>query len=101
MAGRRGWWNFGKARFRIGWKRSPLNMNNGSGHDPSNSPRLPDWEDCEYFCIHDYAGTAVSPCGWRGRLHEANLDESNAKLLCPRCRCATLFRIPFDPGEPD
>jgi len=60
------------------------------------SKELPHWADCDFFCIHDYAGTGASPCGWRGRLHDARHDENAMKLICPRCGCATLLRIPLD-----
>ncbi|MCI0535015.1 MAG: hypothetical protein L0Z50_07290 [Verrucomicrobiales bacterium] len=59
---------------------------------------LPCWEDCDFFCIHDYAAGA-SPCGWRGRLHDARHDKTGTKLLCPRCGCATLFRIPLERAD--
>jgi hypothetical protein len=81
---------------------------------------LPAWEDCDLFCIHEYAGTGAPPCGWRGRLRETpsapfdrpradpfhNLRE-RAGQRCPRCRCATLFYLPLNlslpenPGTPD
>jgi len=71
------------------------------GSEPNrDSKDLPQWADCDFFCIHDYAGTGTSPCGWRGRLHEARHDESEAKLLCPRCGCATILRIPLDRADP-
>ncbi len=57
-----------------------------NGHDDSKS--LPQWADCDFFCIHDYARTGASTCGWRGRLQDARHDE-NGKLICPRCGCAT------------
>lgn len=61
---------------------------------------LPSWADCDCFCIHDYAGTVASPCGWRGRLQDARRDPSGRKLLCPRCGSETLFCIPLNPpGE--
>jgi len=66
-------------------------------NDNEQSARhLPPWADCDCFCIHDYAGTGSSPCGWRGRLHGARHSETGAQLLCPRCGCATLLRIPSD-----
>jgi hypothetical protein len=71
-------------------------MSNSSEQNNREAADLPSWADCDFFCIHDYAGTGVSPCGWRGRLHEARHDHAGAKLLCPRCGCATLFRIPLD-----
>jgi hypothetical protein len=55
---------------------------------------LPPWPGCEVFCIQSYAGNAGSPCGWRGRIADAARDDTGTKLLCPRCRCATLLRIP-------
>ena len=60
---------------------------------------LPQWADCDFFCIHDYGGTGTSPCGWRGRLYDARHDETDAKLLCPRCGCATLLRIPLERAD--
>jgi hypothetical protein len=74
-------------------------MSNGSEQNNHEAADLPPWADCDFFCIHDYAGTGVSPCGWRGRLHEARQDHAGAKLLCPRCGYATLFRIPLDCAE--
>ena len=60
---------------------------------------LPAWVDCDYFCIHDYA-SGTQPCGWRGRLSNARQNQAG-KLLCPRCGCATLLRIPLDKaGDP-
>src|SRR5205814_8554095 len=59
-----------------------------------DSKDLPQWADCDFFGIHDYAGAGASPCGWRGRLQDTRHDENGEKLLCPRCRCATLLRIP-------
>ena len=61
-----------------------------------DSKELPRWADCDFFCIHDYAGTGTSPCGWRGRIHDARQDETGLKLICPRCGCATILRIPLD-----
>jgi hypothetical protein len=58
---------------------------------------LPEWENCDWFCIHDYAGTGSSNCGWRGRSEDARRDPANLRFLCPRCGCATLLRIP--PGR--
>jgi hypothetical protein len=55
---------------------------------------LPAWEECDYFCIHDYAGLAAAPCGWRGRSSQVERDETGARLLCPLCGCMTLLRIP-------
>jgi hypothetical protein len=61
---------------------------------------LPPWDECDYFCIHDYAGLVAAPCGWRGRIADVRQDETGSRLLCPRCGCTTLFRIPSDrPGE--
>jgi hypothetical protein len=62
------------------------------------STNLPQWADCDLFCIHDYAGTGASPCGWRGHLCDVHHSETGGTLLCPRCGSATLFRIPLDGG---
>lgn len=64
-------------------------------NEKDKSAELPKWEECDLFCIQDYAGTGPAPCGWRGGRQEALRDETGTKLICPRCRCATLFRIPF------
>jgi hypothetical protein len=64
-----------------------------------DSKDLPQWADCDFFCIHDYAGTGNSPCGWRGRLNEACPHQTGTKLLCPRCGCETLLRIPLDSAD--
>lgn len=73
-------------------------MNDDSAASRTNSedtlPLLP-WSECDFFCIHDYAGTGKSPCGWRGQLHDTRPDEAATKLLCPRCGFSTLFRIPL------
>lgn len=61
---------------------------------PNDNTELPPWEDCDCFCIHDYAGGAALPCGWRGRFADAGRDAGGNRLLCPRCRSMTLFRIP-------
>jgi hypothetical protein len=63
------------------------------------SSRLPDWADCEVFCIHDYAGAAAAPCGWRGRVCDARRDGKEMNLLCPRCGQSTLLRIPRSDSE--
>src|SRR5262245_46781906 len=65
-------------------------------NNDGRSAALPDWADCDFFCIHDYAGTATSPCGWRGQSQETRRDAASMKLLCPWCGCATLLRIPLD-----
>jgi hypothetical protein len=74
-------------------------MTRSEQNSHEDSQDLPEWADCDFFCIHDYAGTGASPCGWRGRLHNARDDESGAKLICPRCGCATLLRIPLDRAD--
>ena len=72
-------------------------MNAGRRQDDDGRPApLPAWDDCDFFCIHDYAGTGNSPCGWRGRRQDARRDAATLKLLCPWCGCATLLRIPLD-----
>jgi hypothetical protein len=68
-------------------------MNNGP---QANSAELPPWPDCDCFCIHQYAGSGVSSCGWRGRIQDARYDDATNKNVCPRCGFATLFRIPAD-----
>src|SRR5262245_57920858 len=65
--------------------------------DDDNSTELPRWTDCDFFCIHDYAGTGALPCGWRGRFQEVHQGKGTEQLLCPRCGCATLLRIPLEP----
>jgi len=71
-------------------------MNLGSNDNNSKqADGLPKWEDCDCFCIHDYAGTGRQPCGWRGRLNGVRHNESEPGLRCPRCGCATLLRIPL------
>ena len=75
-------------------------MNLGSnGNNRDGTSNLPEWADCDLFCIQDYAGAVNSPCGWRGRFHQAARDATGAQLVCPRCGCATLFRIPFDRAD--
>jgi hypothetical protein len=75
-------------------------MNTESNSDISGkAPNLPEWQDCDLFCIHDYAGVANSSCGWRGRAQDARRDPADMRLLCPRCGCATLLRIPLDPAN--
>ena len=56
---------------------------------------LPPWTDCDFFCIHDYAGTGATPCGWRGRFQDTRRDITGLKIVCPSCGCATLLRIPL------
>lgn len=73
-------------------------MSTGSfQNNHESSQQLPAWADCDFFCIHDYAGSSAVPCGWRGRRHDTRPDETGTKLLCPRCGCATLFRVPLTP----
>lgn len=71
-------------------------MNDGSErqNDDALNNLLP-WAQCELFCIADYAGTGHSPCGWRGRIGDAQRDRES-RFLCPRCRRVTLLRIPSD-----
>jgi len=54
----------------------------------------PAWPECEAFCIHSYSGEAGQPCGWRGRLHEARLDEARRARICPRCGRPSVLLIP-------
>ncbi len=79
--------------------------NPAAGLRPSRAPAksasksqpatLPQWAECDFFCINGYAGTGASACGWRGCLQNLRHDASGSKLLCPRCGCATLLRIPL------
>ena len=67
-------------------------MMTGSGHNNHrDSTDLPEWADCDCFCIHGYAGTGASPCGWRGRL-----DETGEKRICPRCGLPTIIPLHLD-----
>lgn len=68
--------------------------------DTPGAAELPPWADCDFFCIHDYAGTGAAHCGWRGRLQQARQDPGDTRLLCPRCGCASLLRIPVDGADP-
>lgn len=63
-------------------------------NDRRDTAPLAPWSECEFFCIHDYAGSGTSPCGWRGRREQARHMENGHRLLCPRCGGDTLFRIP-------
>lgn len=65
----------------------PKTNHDGRGDD------LPDWAHCELFCIQDYAGTGAARCGWRGRFADARPD-TGARLVCPRCGCPSLLRLP-------
>jgi hypothetical protein len=73
-------------------------MNSNRDHDghPAN---LPEWAECDLFCIHGYAGAGASPCGWRGRFQEARQEPAGMNLFCPRCGCETLLRIPLDRAD--
>src|SRR5262249_37736358 len=55
---------------------------------------LPPWHECNFFCIHDYAGTGASPCGWRGRLEMNRAEGTEQQPNCPHCGNPTLFRLP-------
>lgn len=57
------------------------------------TPPLPPWPDCEVFCIQSYAGEAGTPCGWRGRWHDARKVTSDGKPRCPRCGGPTLLGL--------
>lgn len=62
-------------------------------HAPNTiAAELPSWEECDVFCILDYAAKGAA-CGWRGRFRDAYLDSTRSVLLCPRCDSATLLRI--------
>jgi len=75
-------------------------MNAGPERSNDRAPQeLPAWEDCDFFCIQDYADASRSACGWRGRCEDARREKSGMKLLCPRCGSATLLRIPRDVGR--
>jgi len=65
----------------------------------NEAQNLPAWSECDLFCIHDYAGTGMSRCGWRGRLNQAKRDSTGSKLLCPRCGSATLLRLPLNRAD--
>jgi hypothetical protein len=72
-------------------------MNSGSKtEDQGKSAGLPDWPECDAFCITSYSGAGAPPCGWRGRIQDAKYISNETKPLCPRCGCTTLFRIPPD-----
>src|SRR5262245_33666715 len=80
-----------------------LKMSMSTGAKPSDNggaEHLPPWAECDLFCIRNYAGTVNSACGWRGRIQDARHDAAGTSILCPRCGCATLFRIPLDPTDP-
>jgi hypothetical protein len=72
-----------------------MTMNTGAGPSqlPAGIDELRPWAECDFFCIHDYAGTGPHPCGWRGRQRDARHDETGSRLVCPRCGSATLLRI--------
>jgi hypothetical protein len=57
-------------------------------------PPLPPWPACDAFCIHSYSGESGRPCGWRGLLHEARLDEERRLRVCPRCGRPAVMPIP-------
>ena len=63
------------------------------GLNQNESAVLPDWADCDLFCIQDYAGTGAAACGWRGRFCDVKFN-SEMKRVCPRCGFPTLLRIP-------
>lgn len=72
-----------------------MNTNNDWDAAAAAHP-LPQWTDCDVFCIHDYAGAGPAPCGWRGRMREVRWDATGTRLVCPRCGCPTLLRLPLD-----
>lgn len=67
--------------------------------DPAAEPNkdtpssLPPWADCECFCIRNYTGTKLPPCGWRGRWRDVIAGSSSSDRRCPRCGAATLLEI--------
>jgi hypothetical protein len=63
----------------------------GAESEPNQPSHLPEWKDCEFFCIHNYAAVARR-CGWRGCLPDAR-GNVVAKPVCPRCGGATLLSI--------
>jgi hypothetical protein len=68
-------------------------------NENDSSAELPAWTDCDYFCIHDYAGSGAAPCGWRGRIHDTREDTAGTNFICPRCGFATLLRIPVNRAD--
>ena len=70
-------------------------MNDPLRQDNDGEATLPAWAECDYFCIHAYAGTGGASCGWRGQRHQITCVENDLRMLCPRCGNATLFRIPL------
>ena len=96
-------WVFSKAgsapEAHLAWRND---MSAGSNRNQNgHSADLPEWADCDLFCIHDYAGACASACGWRGRASEVRHDPKEGTPLCPRCGFATLLRIPSaHPGKP-
>ena len=77
-----------------------VDSSNGTNDSDGKQKVLP-WGECDLFCINDYAATAVAACGWRGRLRDARRNQTDAKLVCPRCGCATLLRIPLEEWNGD
>lgn len=72
-------------------------MNDGPAENSSahrESPPLPPWSECDFFCIHNYAVTSAKPCGWRGRIQDTRADATGIQRLCPNCGRASLLRIP-------
>jgi len=65
----------------------------------ADSSHFPKWEDCDLFCIREYAGAGGSSCGWRGRVEDRRIGGKN-EPLCPRCGHATLLKVPADGGNP-
>lgn len=66
----------------------------GDARGGSNEPvPVPAWDDCELFCISDYAGVGGRRCGWRGRFDETRWDVSRKVRPCPRCGEATLMEL--------
>lgn len=57
----------------------------------------PPWSECELFCINGYSGVGGQACGWRGLSRQARRLGNNSTLVCPRCGCTSLFRIPLKP----
>jgi hypothetical protein len=81
------------AAFRIWRKMQSMSKDVRNPNNSKPGSDSPPWAECDYFCIHGYAGNRT-PCGWRGRRCDALHDESGLNLICPRCGCATLLGIP-------
>lgn len=63
----------------------------------NESPLIP-WDQCEVFCIHNYASGATRRCGWRGRRGDATWDTQHGHRVCPRCGQAELLDVRHNAG---